>query len=58
VDESKYTGQDDNFDFKLVIFYDLCGRVGVTEEAKVRAYLTILQGLTLDYYYTNLRNVA
>ena len=57
-DESKYTGQDDNFDFKLVIFHDLCGRASVPEEAKVKAYPTMLSNLALDHYYTNLRNIA
>jgi hypothetical protein len=41
-DKNKYTSQDDNFDFKLVIFHDLCGQVGVTEEAKAKAYPIIL----------------
>jgi hypothetical protein len=57
-DENKYTGQDNNFDFKLVIFHNLCGRVSVTEEAKAKAYPIMLQGLARDHYYTNLRRVA
>jgi hypothetical protein len=57
-DKNKYTGQDNNFDFKLVIFHDLCGRVGVTKEAKAKAYPIMLQGLARDHYYTNLRRVA
>ena len=56
--ESKYTGQDDNFDFKLVIFHDLCGRASVPDEAKAKAYPTMLSNLALDHYYTNLRNTA
>jgi hypothetical protein len=57
-DGSKYSGDNDNFDFKLVIFHDLCNRADVPEEAKVKAYPTMLRGLALDYYYTNLKNVA
>ena len=57
-DESKYTRQDNNFDFKLIIFYDLYSRASVSKEAKVKAYPTILSNLTLDYYYTNLRNIT
>jgi hypothetical protein len=57
-DKNKYTSQDNNFDFKLVIFYDLCGQVSVTEEAKAKAYPIMLQGLARDHYYTNLRRVA
>jgi hypothetical protein len=56
--ENKYTGQDNNFDFKLVIFHDLCRQVSVTKEAKAKAYPIILQGLAYDHYYTNLQRVA
>jgi hypothetical protein len=57
-EESKYTGQDDNFDFKLVIFYDLCGRADVPDGAMAKAYPTMLSSLALDHYYTNIRNTA
>ena len=53
-DESKYTGQDNNSDFKLVIFHNLCSRAGAPKEAKVRPYHTMLSNLALDHYYTNL----
>jgi hypothetical protein len=57
-DKSKYSGLNDNFDYKLDIFHDLCTRDGVPETAKAKAYLTMLTSLALDYYYTNLCNVA
>ena len=57
-EDNKYSGEDDNFDFKLIIFYDLCSRANVPQEAKVKAYLTMLRGLTFDYYYTNLKNIT
>ena len=56
--KSRYSGEDDNFDFKLVIFHDLCGRASVPDKAKVKAYPTMLSNLALDHYYTNLRSVA
>ena len=52
---NKYSRENNNFDFKLVIFHDLCARAGVSEAAKVRAYSTMLRGLALDHYYTNLK---
>ena len=58
IDKSKYTRQDNNFDFKLIIFHDLCGRVSIPNEAKVKAYLIMLSNLVLNYYYTNLRNIT
>ena len=29
IEESKYSGEDNNFDYKLTIFNDLCNRVGI-----------------------------
>jgi hypothetical protein len=55
-DERKYSGENDNFDFKLVIFHDLCRKAGVTEELKPMAYSTMLTGLALDHFYANLKN--
>jgi len=57
-EDNKYSGEDDNFDFKLTIFYDLCSRADVPQEAKVKAYPIMLRGLALDHYYTNLKNVT
>src|SRR6266516_285391 len=57
-EDNKYSGEDDNFDFKLVIFHDHCSRADVPQEAKVKAYPTMLRGLALDHYYTNSKNVA
>jgi hypothetical protein len=57
-DESKYTGPNDNFDYKLDIFHNLCSRASVPETAKAKAYPTMLTSLALDHYYTNLCNIA
>jgi hypothetical protein len=57
-DESKYTGLNDNFDYKLNIFYNLCSRASVFKTAKAKVYLIILISLAFDYYYTNLCNIA
>ena len=52
-EESKYSGEDDNFDFKLTIFHDLCDRADVPPKAKTKAFPTMLRGLALDHYYSN-----
>src|SRR6266568_8013257 len=44
-EDNKYSGEDDNFDFKLTIFHDLCNRADVPQEAKAKAYPTMLCGL-------------
>jgi len=58
MEDNKYSGEDDNFDFKLTIFYNLCSRADVPQEAKVKAYPIMLCGLALNHYYTNLKNVT
>ena len=58
MEDNKYSKKDDNFDFKLTIFYDLCSKADVPQETKVKAYFTMLRGLILNYYYTNLKNVT
>jgi hypothetical protein len=50
-DDQKYSGISGNFDFKLIIFYNICERVDILEKAYPKTLLLILQGLALDYYY-------
>jgi len=57
-EDNKYSGEDDNFNFKLTIFYNLCSRADAPQEAKVKACPIILRGLALNHYYTNLKNVT
>ena len=52
-EDSKYSGENDNFDRKLTIFHDLCDRVDLPLVAKVKALLTMLCGIALDFYYRN-----
>lgn len=58
INKNKYTNQNDYFDFKLIIFYNLYSRASISNEVKVKAYLTILSKLALNHYYTNLKNIA
>lgn len=53
-DESKYSGGNDSFTYKLTIFHDICARADVPHQAKLKALLTMLKGLALDYYYSNI----
>jgi hypothetical protein len=59
-EDSKYSEENDNFGFKLIIFHNLCSRANVPKDkdAMVKAYPIILCGLALDYYYTSLKNTA
>jgi hypothetical protein len=55
-DEAKYSGENDNFDFKLTIFTDLCQKADIPKQEFSQAYSTMLRGLALDHYYTNLKS--
>ena len=58
MEDNKYSKEDNNFNFKLTIFYDLYSRANIPQEAKVKAYPTMLRGLALNHYYTNLKSVT
>ena len=45
--ESKYKGNRNSFNFKLTIFYDICGCVNILYKAKAKAFPIMLKGLVL-----------
>ena len=55
-DENRYSGLNDNFDFKLAIFNNLYKKAGVSQGTKAIAYSTMLRGQALDHYHINDRN--
>jgi hypothetical protein len=55
INKSKYSGNNDNFNFKLTIFTDLCQKANIPKQEFCQAYSTMLRGLALDHYYTNLK---
>ena len=50
----KYSDRNDSFIFKLAIFHNICLRADVLPETKMKAFPTMLKGLVLDYYYSNI----
>ena len=48
-EDNKYSRENNNFNFKLTIFYNFCSRANIPQEAKVKAYPTMLCGLALNY---------
>jgi hypothetical protein len=42
-----------NFSFKLIMFNDMCNRLDVSSETKLKAFSTMLKELVFDYYYAN-----
>ena len=53
IKESKYKGNGDSFNFKLAIFYDICGHANILYKAKVKAFPIILKSLVLNFFYLN-----
>ncbi len=53
-DEAKYSGRNNSFTFKLAIFHDICFSADVPPEAKMKVFPTMLKGLALDYYSSNI----
>jgi hypothetical protein len=51
----KYSGRKDCFNQRLEIFYDQCDSAGVPPEGFRRAFIIMLTGDALDYYYNNCR---
>ena len=52
--DAKYSGRNGSFTFRLAIFHDICSRADVPPEAKIKAFPTMLKGLALDYYSSNI----
>jgi negative regulator of genetic competence, sporulation and motility len=55
-DETKYSEENDNFSFKLIMFNDMCDRVDVFSEIKLKAFFIMFKELALNYYYANMIN--
>ncbi len=52
-DETKYSEENDNFSFKLIMFNNMCDQTDVSSETKLKAFSTMLKELVFDYYYAN-----
>ena len=53
IEEQKYDGHNDSFDFKLNIFHDICDRSGLPTIGYAKAFPTMLKGLALTHYYNS-----
>ena len=53
IEESKYRGNGDSFNFKLAIFYNIYRRTNIPHKAKAKAFPIMLKGLVLNFFYLN-----
>lgn len=54
--KSKYNEKNDNFIFKLIVFYNICIKANVSQKTKLKIFSIMLKNLTLNYYYLNINN--
>ena len=52
-DKAKYNDENDSWNFKFIIFYDMCAQVEMSEIIKLITFSIMFKGLALDYYYFN-----
>jgi hypothetical protein len=51
LEDNKYNSQNDNYNYKLTIFRDICRKANILEHVKPIAYPIMLYRLALSYYY-------
>ena len=52
-DDQKYSSISGNFNFKLIIFYNIYNRTDIPPNAYFKALPLILIGLALNHYYNS-----
>ena len=52
-EESKYGDNKNSFNFKLTIFYNICGCANILYKTKAKTFPIMLKGLVLDFFYSN-----
>jgi hypothetical protein len=52
-DEDRFSDPKDNFEFKLLIFFDRCSQMNLPKHAYLKAASIMLSDQTLTYYYSN-----
>ncbi len=51
--KDKFSDTDNNFDYKVMIFYDKCRRVELSSHAYIQSVSVMLSSQALYYYYSN-----
>jgi hypothetical protein len=52
-EESKYSKEDNNFNYKFPIFNNFYNRVNIPQVVKIKGFPIMLHGITLNFYYEN-----
>ena len=51
--ETKYNDENDSWNFKFIIFHDMCAKTEVFETAKLMTLSIMFKNFALNYYYFN-----
>lgn len=57
-DEDKFCGMDNDFNFKVTIFYDKCKKITLPLNTYIYGTSIMLSGLTQIYYNTNCGDIS
>ena len=52
-DKIKYSDENDSWNFKLIIIYDMCVRAEISKTVKLMTFSIMFKDFALDYYYFN-----
>ena len=52
-DEAKYNNENDSWNFKFIIFHDMCVRAEMSETIKLMTFSIMFKNFALNYYYSN-----
>ena len=52
-DETKYNDENDSWNFKFIIFHDMCAKAEMLETAKLMTFSMMFKNLVLNYYHFN-----
>ena len=53
IEELKYNSINSSFNYKLIIFYNICNQLNIPQEAYNKVLLIILIGLALKQYFNS-----
>ena len=53
-DETKYSDENDSWNFKFIIFHDMCTKIEMSEIIKSMTFSIMFKNFVLNYYYSNI----
>ena len=51
--ETKYNDENDSWNFKFIVFHNMCVKIKMSETVKLMTFLIMFKNFVLNYYYFN-----